>query len=281
MNSTIQDLLQANVHFGHQLRRYNPKFGQFTYAKRHGISIIDLGKTHERLDRACQFVEHVAADGKTVLLVGTKKQAQEAIREAGEQSGMPVAANRWLGGMLTNFSTIKKSITKYKKYLALENDGSLAKFHKKEQAAIRREMNRMMRNFEGILDMNQLPDVGFIIDIKSEAIAVAEMRRLNIPIVALVDSNSDPALVDYPIPGNDDASKSIRLIVEEIAAAIVRGKERQPSNEEAEAKVLIRDETKEEQLPITAPAKDESSTANTEEAIPSTFSTDEDQPTST
>ena len=278
MNVSLEDLLQANVHLGHQLRRYNPQFKKFTYATRHGISIIDLEKTHARLQKACQYIEDLVADGKTILLVGTKKQAQEPIREAGEQCGMPVAANRWLGGMLTNFSTIKKSIAKYKHYLKLENDGSMAKLPKKEQAAIRREMNRMMRNFEGILNMEKLPDAAFIVDIKNELIAVAEMQRLKIPIVGLVDSNSDPCLVDYPIPGNDDASKSIRIIVEEITDAILRGLERRPGSSENDSKLVIPDTTKEEQLPVTVTAETKEGEAEAtaeENAIPTSFSTDE------
>lgn len=223
MNITVKDLLDAGVHFGHQLRRWNPKSKPYVYDHRHGISIINLEKTYGLLEKACQFVEDLTASGKDILFVGTKRQAQEIIREGGNSAGMPFCANRWLGGTLTNFQTVEKSLEKYKRYLAMEADGSLTKLPGKEQAAVRREMARMHRNFEGILEMKQLPAAMFVVDVKTEAIAVAEARRLKIPVIALVDTNSDPTLVDYPIPGNDDAVKAIRLVVEQILEAIQNG----------------------------------------------------------
>ncbi len=223
MNITVRDLLDAGVHFGHQLRRWNPRSKPFVFDQRHGISIIDLEKTYACLEKATVFIQELVSNGGDVLLVGTKKQAQELIREAAAATGMPFCSNRWMGGGLTNFSTIKRSIEKYKRYLAMENDGSMAKLPKKEAAAIKREMARMNRNLEGMLEMRELPRAIFLIDVKTEAIAVEEARRLNIPLVALVDTNSDPSLVTYPIPGNDDAVKSVRIIVETIVEAIQNG----------------------------------------------------------
>lgn len=234
MQITLKDLLDAGVHFGHQLRRWNPKSKDFVFDNRHGISIIDLEKTHARLKTATDFLEDLVASGKTVLFVGTKRQAQDIIREAATTLHMPFCANRWMGGCLTNFSTIKRSLEKYKRYLAMDADGSMNKLaNKKEEAAIRREMARMHRNFEGLLNMQDLPAALFVVDTKSEYIAVEEARRLGIPIIALVDTNSDPSLVTYPIPGNDDASKSIRIIVEVIMQAIENGLRRR---EELKAK---------------------------------------------
>lgn len=223
MNITLQDLLDAGVHFGHQLRRFNPKSKKFVFDHRHGVSIIDLEKTFAQLQASSQFIEDLVANGKDILLIGTKKQAQEIVRDAAANTRMPFAAGRWLGGLLTNFVTIKNSITKYKRYQKMEADGSMAKLPKKEQAAIKREMNRMQRNFEGIVDMNGMPGAVFIIDISHDDIAAKEAARLGLPVVALVDTNSDPTLVDYPIPGNDDSAKSIRLITDVIVQAIQNG----------------------------------------------------------
>ena len=233
MNITIQDLADAGVHFGHQLRRWNPKSKPYVYDHRQGVSIIDLEKTFKLLEEACSFIEETVASGKDILLVGTKRQAQELIREAGAEVNMPFCANRWMGGGLTNFSTIKRSLEKYRRYLAMETDGSLDKLHKKEASAIRREMDRMHRNFEGTLHMDKLPAALFVVDIKSEYIAVAEANRLGIPVVALVDTNSDPSLVQYPIPGNDDAVKSIRMIMGVIMDTIQNGLSRRESQKAA------------------------------------------------
>lgn len=223
MNITVRDLLDAGVHFGHQVRRWNPKSKPYVFDHRHGISIINLEKTYALLEKACQFVEQMAAEGKSILFVGTKKQAQEIVREAATTVGMPYAASRWLGGAMTNWATCRRSLDKYRRYLAMESDGSLQKLPGKEAAAIRREMNRMNRNFEGMLEMRELPAALLVIDVKNEAIAVAEARRLKIPVVALVDTNSDPTLVDYPIPGNDDAVKSVRLVIDVLIEAIQTG----------------------------------------------------------
>lgn len=223
MNITVRDLLDAGVHFGHQRKRWNPKSKEFVYDHRNGVSIIDLGKSFDKLEKACAFLEDLVAKDGIVLLVGTKRQAQEMVREGANATNMPFSASRWLGGTLTNFETIKRSIAKYKNYQAMESDGSLAKLPGKESAAIKREMARMHRNFEGLQEMTKLPAALFVVDIKHEAIAVAEAKRLNIPVVALVDTNSDPSLVTHPIPGNDDAAKSVRIIVDTVIEAIQNG----------------------------------------------------------
>jgi len=223
MNITPKDLLDAGVHFGHQTKRWNPRFKNFLFDHRQGISVIDLIKTHACLEKACQYLENTVAEGGDILFVGTKRQAQEIIREAAAATGMPFCVNRWMGGTLTNFETIKRSLAKYKRYQEMETSGELAKTHKKEASAIKREMDRMHRNFEGIANLTQLPTAMVVIDINHEDIAVAEGRRCGMPVVALVDTNSDPALVDYPIPGNDDAVKSVRIVVDALVAAIQAG----------------------------------------------------------
>lgn len=234
MNIELTDLLEAGVHFGHQVKRWNPKSKSFVFDHRQGISIIDLSKSYDGLKKAYDFLEEAVAKGGEVLLVGTKRQAQEVIREASADCGMPFCASRWLGGMLTNWQTISTSIAKYKKYQKMEADGSLAKLPKKEGSAIRREMERMNRNFEGIVKMDKPPAAMVVVDVKYEDIAVAEARRCGIPVAALVDTNSDPTVVDYPIPSNDDAVKSIRIILEVLVEAIQSGlSQRQAKQEKA------------------------------------------------
>lgn len=220
---TVQELLDAGVHFGHQTRRWNPKSKPYIFDHRQGISIIDLEKTHAGLVKACESLAEIAANGGQILFVGTKRQAADIVKESAVAVQMPYCTSRWLGGTLTNFETVKKSIAKYKKYQAMENDGSMAKLYKKEQAAIKRDMARMQRNFEGILEMADIPAAMFVVDTKSEAIAVAEANRLNIKVAGLVDTNSDPTLLTYPIPGNDDAAKAIRIVIDAIVAAIQAG----------------------------------------------------------
>jgi len=234
MNIELTDLLEAGVHFGHQVKRWNPKSKSFVFDHRQGISIIDLSKSYDGLKKAYDFLEGTVAKGGEVLLVGTKRQAQEVIREAAADCGMPFCASRWLGGMLTNWQTISTSIAKYKKYQKMEVDGSLAKLPKKEGSAIRREMERMNRNFEGIVKMEKPPAAMIVVDVKYEDIAVAEAKRCGIPVAALVDTNSDPSVVGYPIPSNDDAVKSIRIILEVLVEAIQSGlSQRQARQEKA------------------------------------------------
>ena len=223
MNVSVKDLLDAGVHFGHQIRRWNPKSKPFVYDNRHGISIINLEKTYDLLEQAAKAIEEIVASGKQVLLVGTKRQATEPIRELAGATNMPFCVNRWMGGTLTNHKTVSASIAKYKKFLRMEEDGSLDKMHGKESAAIKRQMARMHRDFEGLLNLQGLPGAVFLIDSKNEEIAVAEANRLKIPVIALVDSNSDPSVLSHPIPGNDDSTKSIRIIVDVILDAIQTG----------------------------------------------------------
>lgn len=223
MNITPKDLLDAGVHLGHQTKRWNPRSKPYVFDHRQGITIIDLEKTHAQLEKACAFIENLVAHGDDVLLVGTKRQAQELIKEAAAATNMPYVTNRWMGGTLTNFETIKKSLAKFKKFQAMDASGELAKFSSKEESAIRREMARMTRNFDGIINLTGLPGAMFVIDTSYEEIAVAEAKRVGIPSIGLVDTNSDPTQLTYPIPGNDDAAKSVRIIIETIVEAITQG----------------------------------------------------------
>jgi small subunit ribosomal protein S2 len=275
MNITIKDLLDAGVHFGHQLRRFNPKSKKFVFANRHGISVIDLEKTFARLEEAAKFVEETVASGKNILLVGTKRQSRDLLKEAAISTNMPYATSRWLGGTLTNFVTVRRSIDKYKQYLQWEGDGTLEKMHNKESAAIRREMSRMNRNFEGIVDLRDMPGALFVVDTRTEDIAVAEANRLKIPVVALVDTNSDPSKLSYPIPGNDDSIKSIRIIVDVIVDAIQAGLARRAQPEAIPTRTIkpaIAAPTVEDQVPVTAIRSDDEDS----NVVPESFSTDDD-----
>lgn len=223
MELTPKELFAAGVHFGHQLRHWNPKSKYYIYSNRYGMSIIDLEKTHALLRNACEFVYELASNGKNILFIGTKKQSQVIIRESALKVDMPFCINRWLGGTLTNFMTIERSLSKYKYFLEMDKEGKGTKVHKKEASAMRREMKRMTRKFEGIQKLKEYPSALFIIDAHREKIAVKEANNLNIPVVALVDTNSDPSVIQYPIPGNDDNVKSICIIVEEIIKSIKKG----------------------------------------------------------
>ena len=257
MNTTPKDLLDAGVHFGHQLRRWNPKSKPYVYDNRNGISIIDLEKTHKLLEKAYAKIEEVVSSGKDVLFIGTKKQAQEIMREAATSCQMPFCVNRWMGGGLTNFTTIKSSLAKYRKFLKMDQDGELEKLPGKEEAAIRRQMSRMNRNFEGMLEVDDLPAAVFVVDTKNEEIAVSEANRLGIPVIGLVDTNSDPTVIDYPIPGNDDAVKSIRIIVETILEAAQSGlSQREAKRVQKSAGPIKREQVFEQQedIEVTLPA---------------------------
>jgi small subunit ribosomal protein S2 len=223
INLTPKDLLDSGVHFGHQTKRWNPRSKPFVFDHRQGVTIIDLTKTHAALEKACAFLEQTVAGGGTVVFVGTKRQAKEIIREAAAVANMPFCVDRWLGGTLTNYETVKRSIAKFKKYQQMETSGEMAKLPRKEESAIKREMTRMQRNFNGIVEMNGLPAALFVVDVNHEKIAVAEAKRCGIPCAAIVDTNSDPATVSHPIPGNDDAVKSIRIIVDAVVAAVQSG----------------------------------------------------------
>jgi small subunit ribosomal protein S2 len=236
----IKELLESGVHFGHQTKRWNPKMKQFIFDARNGIHIIDLSKTVTQLETAIEFLSGVVRRGGKILFVGTKKQAQQCVKETAKESGQFYVVERWLGGTMTNFATIKTSIKRLKEIEKMEADGSINNYVKQEQAVIRREVARLHKYFDGIRTMDKQPAAMFIVDIKREHNAVAEARKLKIPIVALVDTNCDPDLVDYPIAANDDAIRSVRLLLATIAQSIIQAqaefeskRARRPSDEEA------------------------------------------------
>lgn len=218
---TMKSLLESGVHFGHQVKRWDPRMKKYIFAERNGIHIIDLQKTIAAIKESYEAVRKIVASGKSVLFVGTKKQAQQAIQKEAERCGMFYVNNRWLGGMLTNFSTIKKSLSRLKKIEKMEVDGTFASLTKKEVAALQKEKAKLEKNLGGIKEMKELPGVIFIIDTHKEQIAVAEARRMGIPIVAVVDTNCNPEGIDYPIPGNDDAIRAITLFTSIIANAVI------------------------------------------------------------
>ncbi|MBI5379466.1 MAG: 30S ribosomal protein S2 [Nitrospirae bacterium] len=221
---TMKELLEAGVHFGHQAKRWNPKMKKYIFGERNGIYIIDLQKTLKKFKEACAFAQAVAAGGKPVLFVGTKKQAQESIEEEAGRCGMYYVTQRWLGGMLTNFETIRKSVDRLQKIERMKEDGTYEVLPKKEVAALEKRRLLLLRNLGGIKEMANLPGAAFIVDPKKERIAVLEANRMHIPVVAIVDTNCDPDGIDYPIPGNDDAIRSIRLIASRIADAVLEGR---------------------------------------------------------
>ncbi len=223
----MKELLEAGVHFGHQVRRWNPKMKEYIFGERNGIYIIDLQKTQRMFRDALAFVSNAIAEdrGKTVLFVGTKRQAQDAVREEAERCGQFHVNQRWLGGLLTNFQTVQKSIKRLKDLEAMQTDGRYEKLTKKERIKLDREREGLNKNLSGIKSMNRLPDVVFIIDVRKEEIAVAEANRLGIPIVAVVDTNCSPEGIDYVIPGNDDALRAVRLFASRIADAILEGQQ--------------------------------------------------------
>lgn len=225
MVATIKDLLEAGVHFGHQVKRWHPKMKKFIFGEKNGIYIIDLQKTLKGLEDAYNFVKEVSSTGAPILFVGTKKQSQDAIQEESTRAGGFYINQRWLGGMLTNFFTIRKSIERLKKIESMKADGTFELLPKKEVAALEKERAQLERNLSGIKDMPGLPGAVFIVDSKKERIAIAEARKLAIPIVAIVDTNCDPDEVDYVIPGNDDAIRAIKLITSKMADAVLEGRE--------------------------------------------------------
>ncbi len=220
----VKELLEAGVHFGHQTRRWNPKMKKFIFDARNGIHIIDLSKTVPQLDAALNFLAQAAAKGGNILFVGTKKQAQESVKESAKACGQMFVTERWLGGTLTNLKTVKRSLKRMKEIEKMEQDGSINRYVKQEQSMIRREHARLFKNLDGLRTMEALPDVMFVIDIKREHNAVAEARRLKIPLVAIVDTNCDPDLVDFPIAGNDDAIRSVKLLLGAVTESISKAK---------------------------------------------------------
>lgn len=222
---SMKQLLEAGVHFGHQTRRWNPKMAPYIFTDRNGIYIIDLQKTVRKVEEAYEFVKSLSSNGETLLFVGTKKQAQEAVREEAEKCGMFFVNQRWLGGMLTNFQTIRRRIDRLHELARMEADGRMNLLPKKEVAELLHEKERLTKFLGGIKDMRRLPGALFIIDPRKERIAVAEARKLGIPIVAIVDTNCDPDEVDYVIPGNDDAIRAVKLLTGKMADAVLEGKQ--------------------------------------------------------
>lgn len=232
---TQQELLEAGVHFGHLTRKWNPKMAPYIFMEKNGIHLIDLNKTVVKLDEAAQAIKNIVKSGRKVLFVATKKQAKEMIETEAKRVNMPFVTERWLGGMLTNFATVRKSIKKLQTIEKMASDGTYVNINKKERLMVEREKIKLTRLLGGIADLNRLPAALFIVDIKREHIAIAEAQKLNIPTFAMVDTNSDPTLVDFAIPSNDDAAKSISLIARVITDAIVEGLSERKRDKESEA----------------------------------------------
>ena len=235
----VQELLDAGLHFGHQTKRWNPKMKRYIHGSKNGIYIIDLNKTLSQLELAKTFLKETVLRGEKVLFVGTKKQARDLFEESASEANQPYVIHRWLGGMLTNNKTIRSSVARMRDLQKMEEDGSMAKLPKKEVSVLRRELNKLERNLTGISNMERKPGALFVVDLKREHLALAEAKRLNIPVVALVDTNADPDLVDYPIPGNDDSLRSVGFICDQLAETI------KEANAEYEAKAKAEREARE------------------------------------
>jgi small subunit ribosomal protein S2 len=243
MQFSIEDLLLAGAHFGHLTRRWNPKMKKYIFMERNGIHIIDLKKTHELLQSACNSVGNLVAEGRNILFVGTKKQAKDVIKNEALRCGMNYVSERWLGGMLTNFSTIRKSIKRLNTIIKMETDGTFDNLQKKERLILTREKEKLEKTLGGIASMNRLPGAIYVVDVKKEHIAVDEARKLEIPVIAIVDTNCDPDLIDFPIPSNDDAVKSIELITRAIADSITDAKTNLELKARAEAEAAEEKDT--------------------------------------
>lgn len=240
----MKQLLESGVHFGHQTRRWNPKMAEYIFTERNGIYIIDLQKTVHLINKAYDFVKEEAAKGKTILFVGTKKQAQETIKSEAQRCDMPYVNQRWLGGMLTNFKTIKNRVSRLNELEKMEEDGLFEVLPKKEVIQLRKEHDKLMRFLGGIRYMKKIPDIIYVTDPRKEAIAIAEAKKLDIPVVSIVDTNCDPDLIDYVIPGNDDAIRAVKLISSVIADAVLAGKQGEQSsddNNEEPAEKIVED----------------------------------------
>jgi len=246
---TLETLLAAGSHFGHLTRRWNPKMKEFIFMERNGIHILDLKKTQTKIDEACEYIKNIIESGEEVLFVGTKKQAKEIIKAEAQRCGMFFMTDRWLGGTLTNFGTIKKSIKHMKNLEKMSTDGTYEKLTKKETLHIDREKEKMKKVLEGIEEMKILPGAVFVVDTKKEQIAVKEARKLNIPIFAIVDTNSDPTIIDFPIPANDDAAKSISIISRTLADSIIKAKQK-VSKVKAEEEAVAEETKKVEETEI-------------------------------
>jgi small subunit ribosomal protein S2 len=237
----MKQLLEAGVHFGHQTRRWDPRMAEYIFQARNGIHIIDLQKASKKIDEAYEFIKEQSEEGKTVLFVGTKKQAQECMKEAAIKCGMYYVDQRWLGGMLTNFDTIQKRIQRLKDLETMEQDGTFDVLPKKEVILLKKEMDKLEKNLGGIKEMKELPGVIFLVDPKKERIAILEAKKLNIPVVGIVDTNCNPEDLDYPIPGNDDAIRAVKLIADVMANAVIEGRQ----GESFEAEMPVQEETEE------------------------------------
>jgi len=269
----IKQLLEAGVHFGHKTSRWNPKMKQFIFGERSGIYIIDLEKTVECLNKARDFLLDITSKGEVALFVGTKRQAQEVVYQEAMRCGMYYVTERWPGGMLTNFPTIKKSINRLKEIEKMKEDGTFAKLTKKEVAHLEKELSKLKKNFSGIIQMERLPKAIFIVDTKKEETALREAHRLSIPVIGLIDTNSDPGLVTYPIAGNDDATKSIQTITRLLADSVIEGRQRFLSYLSQEG-VDIKQE-KEEGQPVVLP-EEEMKIKEIEEIVETAVVTDEE-----
>lgn len=238
----MKQLLEAGVHFGHQTRRWDPKMAEYIFQARNGIHIIDLQKTSKKIDEAYAFLKEQAEEGKTVLFVGTKKQAQECVKEAAEKSGMYYIDQRWLGGMLTNFGTIRARVQRLKDLETMQEDGTFNILPKKEVILLKKEMEKLEKNLGGIKEMEEIPGVIFLVDPKKEHIAILEAKKLGIPVIGLIDTNCNPEEVDYAIPGNDDAIRAVKLITDVMANAIIEGKQGESFETEVASEDILEEE---------------------------------------
>jgi len=237
---TLQELLEAGVHFGHKAKRWNTKMKRFLYGERNGVHIIDLQQTLTRFDEACRFITRTVAGGQSVLFVGTKRQAQQTIKEEAERGGMFYVVERWLGGMLTNFQTIRKSIDRLNALERAKTDGTHARLFKKEVARMEKERLRLDRYLSGVRNLTGLPGAIYVVDTKKEYIAVAEATRLGIPVISLIDSNCDPGPITYPIPSNDDAIRAIKLMTSRLVDAVLEGKELASQRRDQQIKAIVK-----------------------------------------
>ena len=238
----MKQLLEAGVHFGHQTRRWDPRMAEYIFQARNGIHIIDLQKASKKIDEAYEFIKEQVEEGKTVLFVGTKKQAQDCMKDAAIKSGMYYVNQRWLGGMLTNFGTIRKRIDRLNELETMQEDGTFDVLPKKEVIILKKEMEKLQKNLGGIKDMKEMPGVMFVVDPKKERIAILEARKLGIPVVGLVDTNCNPEDVDYAIPGNDDAIRAVKLIADVMANAIIEGRQGEALETETEEAQISEEE---------------------------------------
>ena len=273
----MKQLLEAGVHFGHQTRRWDPKMAEYIFQARNGIHIIDLQKTSKKLDEAYSFIKEQAEEGKTVLFVGTKKQAQECMKEAALKCGMYYVDQRWLGGMLTNFDTIRTRVQRLKDLETMQEDETFDILPKKEVILLKKEMEKLERNLGGIKEMEKLPGVIFLIDPKKERIAILEAKKLGIPVVGLVDTNCNPEELDYPIPGNDDAIRAVKLIADVMANAVIEGKQGESFEPEMESEQVAETEEPTSIEEVVEAAEKTEEVKATEETVEEATETTEEQ----